>query len=124
MISPATGHGTGPTHLELSTVATLLPASTLRPTFFGLTEMMPLARFCATSVRPTVTTPPSWRAPKYFSTQLYKSSGGFPLLTLAPLPPLSGSSVFPGGPPPTPTAPARSRQGLTGAGCAHYTPTY
>ena len=58
-ISPLTGHGTGPTHFELSTVATLLPASRCRPTFFGLTEMIPLARFWATSVSPTVTSPSS-----------------------------------------------------------------
>src|SRR5256714_1130745 len=83
MISPATGHGTGPTHLELSTVATLLPASTLRPTFFGLTEMMPLARFWATSVSPTVTTPSSWRAPTCFSAPQHRSSGGAHLLVLA-----------------------------------------
>ena len=67
-ISPLTGDGTGPTHLELSTVATLLPASTRRPTFLGLTERIPLARFWATSVRPTVTTPSSWRAQTCFST--------------------------------------------------------
>src|SRR5260370_386906 len=59
MTSPFAGQGPGPTDFELSPVAGLLPASTVRPTFFGLTEMMPLARFWATSVSPTVTTPSS-----------------------------------------------------------------
>src|SRR2546423_15523830 len=116
MISPATGHGTGPTHLELSTVATLLPASTLRPTFFGLTEMMPLARFCATSVRPTVTTPPSWRAPTCFSTTEDRASGGVQVLTVGPVPPASGSRVWPGGAPPPPAGPARPPRGGGRAG--------
>ena len=56
------GAGTGPTHLPLSTVAMFRPRATVLPGFFGVTAMMDFARFCATSVIPTVTRSPSTRA--------------------------------------------------------------
>ena len=59
---PVTGLGTGPTYLDDSRVATLLPWGTSRPTLRALTvtaASLPPDSLAATEVMPTRTTPPS-----------------------------------------------------------------